>query len=113
MSDDPNATPAAPRVCAVSGEETSGKQYILRTTDGPEELVNEETLFPTIETANPWPTLEKLLRRVQFLEEQLLGQAEVEPDPGAEAAPADRVQEAAQEAAAPVKKAPKPRKAVD
>lgn len=80
--------------CAITGEESAGKHYMIKTTDGGEEAVSPEALFHSRADREMGLLLLDMARRIQALEEQLA------PAEG------DRVQQAAQEAAAPVKKAP-------
>lgn len=104
-------TPQAPRVCAVTGQESTGKFYRLTTTDGPEELVSPDALFGALEMVRSLTELvDRLSSRLAVLEEgdgcvkapgedQEHGQ---EPLPDPEPGP---VEAAARKAAAPVKKA--------
>lgn len=81
------------RTCALTGEESAGKFYLLRTTEG-EETVSPEALFHTEADGNMGRMLLELVQRVQRLEEAL----EANHTP---------------ERKAPAKKAPVQRKAVD
>lgn len=83
------------RTCALTGEESAGKFYLLKTTEG-EETVSPEALFHTEADGNMGRMLLELVQRVQRLEEAL------EATWGAQ--PAKK---------APAKKAPVQRKAVD
>lgn len=67
MSD--NDTPQVSHTCAVTGEESGGKHYILRSTEG-EELVAAQTLFPEGDSGpgNPLARLAELEERVAKLE---------------------------------------------
>lgn len=58
--------------CAITGEETTGKLYVLKTTEG-EELVSPEALFHNGADRKLARALASLVRRVQDLEDQLRG----------------------------------------
>lgn len=109
-----NDTPENARRCDVSGELTTGKLYILRTTDGPEEFVSTEALFhPGADTELGGLFLE-LAARVDRLEAEIEGKDAPENGDQEEAGKdGDRIQQAATAAAKPVKKAPAQRKASD
>lgn len=84
--------------CAITGTASFGKHYVLKTTEG-EELISPEALFHTVADQQMGLLLLDIIRRVEKLEPQ--------PDPeeeGGQEADGDRVAEAAQQAAAPVKK---------
>lgn len=80
-------------ICAISGEQSNSKHYILKTTEG-EELICAEALFHNEADRLMGRMLVDLVRRVEKLE----------------AGPGDEDQAAA---AAAGKKTPRPRKAVD
>lgn len=82
------------RTCALTGEESAGKFYLLRTTEG-EETVSPEALFHTEADGGMGRMLLELVQRVQRLEEALEANHTL---------PAKK---------APAKKAPVQRKAVD
>jgi hypothetical protein len=86
--------------CAISGNETGAKHYILKTTEG-EELVCAEALFHVVADANTGRLLLDLISRVEHLEAAL--EELHDEDQAADAGP---IAKAAAKAAAPVKKAP-------
>lgn len=91
--------------CAVTGEESGGKHYILRTTEG-EELISPEALFGSQDGGEQLlKLLGNLTDRIEALEgqlEELHGQEEEHAEDQEQAEP---IAAAAEKAAAPVKKA--------
>lgn len=81
--------------CAITGTESPGKHYMIKTTDGGEEAISPEALFHPQADRDMGRILLDLARRLDAVEKAL-----------APAESGDRVQQAAEEAAAPVKKAP-------
>lgn len=112
------------RRCHLTGEETTGKLYVLRTTEG-EELVSPEALFHPQADSDVGRIILDMAGRIQRLEELLLDSdaaskeapaADIEEEASKEAAPPeseDRIEAAAAKAAAPVKRTPRQRKASD
>lgn len=89
-------------VCAVSGEESPGKHYVLRTTEG-EELLCPEALLGTRAHRDVLRLVADLARRVRELEERLAVAQASEPGP----VPEPEKKPAAVKRAA---RAPRPRK---
>lgn len=92
--------------CAVTGEESDGKHYIVRSTEG-EEVISPEALLGGGKTGRSEPSVKSLAERVERLEE-LLGEKENEGRKEAEeekkaAAPAKKA--AAKKAAVPHQRA--------
>lgn len=103
------------RACAITGQETAGKLYVLQTTDGPAELVSGEALFHQEADLGLGDLILELEERVKRLEEQL---AERDQDHGQDVKHPSkgRTESAGQEGSKPVKavkKAPQQRKASD
>lgn len=90
--------------CAVSGKETEGKHYVLRTTEG-EELICPEALFNHRAYRDTLRLVVDLTRRLEALEERLSPPRASEPGPVQDAPP--------QTKRAPAKRAPRQRKAAD
>lgn len=92
--------------CAISGEESEGKHYILRTTEG-EELVSPHVIINPVnvlkEIARDWGKLKLRMERLEKLLVELGADADQEQKKTDAAAP--------KKTAAP--KAPAPRKAAD
>lgn len=117
--------------CAVTGEKSNAKHYILRTTDCSEELISPDALFGEPgKGVRETRLLKQLQQRIERLEDLFInGRTDVSDEVLGEAAQTaddvltlsedggredgDRIAEAAKKAAAPVKKAPGQRKASD
>jgi hypothetical protein len=88
-------------ICAVTGDESDGKHYVLKTTEG-EELVSAAALFGNPEdAAKLLKAVERLRGRVEQLENLLHDQ---EQEGGKQEQEGGKVAEAAKKAAAPVKR---------
>lgn len=105
--------------CAVTGESSTGKHYVLKTTEG-EELVSPHALLNPVKfLMEAARDLGRFRAQIEQLEERIDAlTGDKEPDLGpAEDDQAheetDQIREAATKAAAPVKKAPGQRKASD